>query len=1123
MRKLSFIHLQVYSAYSLLMSTASVEQLVADAKVKGYPAIALTDRNVMYGTAEFYNECKKNNIKPIIGLTVDIEKEHEEGMNPIVLLAKNNQGYQNLLKITSSLQTAAEGGLPLKWLRAYSSGLIALTPGIEGVIENYLLEDRYPDAEKYARIFKEIFSGDFYLSMQRHGLEEEEKLLPLLKNLSEQSHIPLVVTNAVHYLNKEDAFAQQCALAIRNGEKLEDESWERLQSDQYFLKRVKEMVDLFVEEEEAIIQTNRIASECHVEMDLGIKSLPKFPTEGDMTADQQLEKLCMKGWGERYPDGNEEARNRLLYELSILKKMNFSDYFLIVADFMQFCRREKIFTGPGRGSAAGSIVAYVLYITDVDPIRYNLLFERFLNPERISMPDIDIDFPDHRRDEVIQYVAGKYGQQHVAQIITFGTLAAKAALRDVGRAFGLNSKELDQLSRAVPSRLGITLKSAWQESDSLQTLINQSSLYKKLFNTALKLEGLPRHTSTHAAGVIISERPLVQVVPITGGHGDVFLTQFSMEHLEDRGLLKMDFLGLRNLSLIENILQSIKKRTGKLIPIKEVPLQDQKAYQLLSRGETTGIFQLESSGMRNVLKKLQPTTFEDIVAVNALYRPGPMENIPLFIARKHGEEEITYPHQDLEDILNPTYGVIVYQEQIMQIAAKMAGFSLGEADLLRRAVSKKQEEVLNKERAHFVQGAITQGYTEETANQIYNYIVKFANYGFNRSHAVAYSMISYQLAYLKAHYPLHFMAALLTSAIGNDAKIAQYVNEAKQLGISILPPSINKSIFSFQVENEGIRYSLAAVKTIGVNAWKEIVRVRAGRPFQDLFDFCLRMSGKVFNRRMLEMLVHSGSFDEFGEDRATLLASLDIALEHAELVQPDDEQFDMFSEEEFFPKPKYATVEEIPLLDKLANEKAALGLYLSAHPVTTYESFFPLLKSQTLQYIESQERKAIVQSVVYISEVKKIRTKKGEAMAFLHLSDQTGDMEAVAFPKIYNKYSSFIQAGDIVFMKGEIEVRNEKKQWIIRSVEKVEEVIEKEESKPPTLYIKVTKENESDEKLTLLKEILHYEVGQSPVVLFYENDRRSIKLSQDEYVSYSEKLTERLKGLFGRENIVFKR
>ncbi|MGP9042672.1 DNA polymerase III subunit alpha [Cytobacillus kochii] len=1123
MRKLSFIHLQVYSAYSLLMSTASVEQLVADAKVKGYPAIALTDRNVMYGTAQFYNECKKNNIKPIIGLTVDIEKEQEEGTNPIVLLAKNNQGYQNLLKITSSLQTAAEGGLPLKWLRAYSNGLIALTPGLEGVIENYLLEDRFMDAEKYARMYKEIFSGDFYLSMQRHGLTEEEKLLPLLKGLSEQSDISLVVTNAVHYLNKEDAFAQQCALAIRNGEKLEDESWERLQSDQYSLKRVKEMVDLFVEEEEAIVKTNMIASECDVEMDLGIKSLPKFPTDGHMTADQQLEQLCMEGWGERYPDGNEKARNRLLYELSILKKMNFSDYFLIVADFMQFCRREKIFTGPGRGSAAGSIVAYVLYITDVDPIRYNLLFERFLNPERISMPDIDIDFPDHRRDEVIQYVASKYGQQHVAQIITFGTLAAKAALRDVGRAFGLNSKELDQLSRAVPSRLGITLKSAWQESHSLQTLINQSSLYKRLFNTALKLEGLPRHTSTHAAGVIISERPLVQVVPITGGHGDVFLTQFSMEHLEDRGLLKMDFLGLRNLSLIENILQSIKKKTGKLIPIKEVPLQDQKAYQLLSRGETTGIFQLESSGMRNVLKKLQPTTFEDIVAVNALYRPGPMENIPLFIARKHGEEEITYPHQDLEDILKPTYGVIVYQEQIMQIAAKMAGFSLGEADLLRRAVSKKQEEVLNKERAHFVQGAIIQGYTEETANQIYNYIVKFANYGFNRSHAVAYSMISYQLAYLKAHYPLHFMAALLTSAIGNDAKVAQYVNEAKQLGIAILPPSINKSIFSFQVENQGIRYSLAAVKTIGVNAWKEIVRVRAGRSFQDLFDFCIRMSGKVFNRRMLEMLVHSGSFDEFGEDRATLLASLDIALEHADLVQPDDDQFDMFSEEEFFPKPKYATVEEIPLLDKLANEKAALGLYLSAHPVTTYESFFSLLKSQTLQYIESQERKVIVQSVVYISEMKKIRTKKGEAMAFLLLSDQTGDMEAVAFPKIYNKYSSIMQAGDIVFMKGEIEVRNGKKQWIIRSVENVEEVIEKEESKPPTLYIKITKENESDEKLTLLKEILQYEVGKSPVVLFYENDRRSIKLSQDEYVSYSEKLTERLKELFGGENIVFKR
>ena len=544
----------------------------------------------------------------------------------------------------------------------------------------------------------------------------------------------------------------------------------------------------------------------------------------DQTPENLLEELCWKGFNERIRKPDEEAKKRLKYELSIIHKMKFSDYFLIVWDFMKFAREAGILTGPGRGSAAGSLVAYTLYITDVDPIEHQLLFERFLNPERISMPDIDIDFPDHRRDEVIQYVVKKYGQLHVAQIMTFGTLAAKASLRDVGRVFGLNTKELDQLSRWFHHKAWYHTCRSFQESAALKSFINESSEHRRLFETAMKLEGLPRHISTHAAGVVISEQPLVEVIPIQNGHDQIYLTQYSMEYLEELGLLKIDFLGLRNLSLIESILKSIFRKTGKKLDIKSIPMDDPSTYQLISSGQTTGVFQLESEGMRNVLKRLQPNRFEDIVAVNALYRPGPMENIPHFIDRKHGREKVIYPHPNLKPILENTYGVIVYQEQIMQIAATMAGFTLGEADLLRRAVSKKQKEVLDRERAHFISGAEQKGYERGTANQIYDLIVRFANYGFNRSHAVAYSFIAYQLAYLKAHYPVHFMASILTSASGNEGKVAQYIRELNIMNVAILPPSINRSGYTFLAEVDAIRFSLSAIKGVGIAALKEIFR-----------------------------------------------------------------------------------------------------------------------------------------------------------------------------------------------------------------------------------------------------------------------------------------------------------
>ncbi|MDR4948847.1 DNA polymerase III subunit alpha [Neobacillus cucumis] len=1119
---MSFIHLQVYSAYSLLTSTASVPHLVENAKQKGYSALALTDRNVMYGTIEFYKHCKKNNLKPIIGLTVDVESERaENAAYPLVLLAETEAGFKNLLKISSAVQTKSIKGIPFKWLQSYSEGLIALTPGLEGEIEQSLLNDQKEYAKKLIQKFDHIFgNGNFFISVQNHHLEEERKINKQLLEIAREDTIPLVAANNVHYLEKEDTFAHECLLAIKNGDKLQDEHREKLNSDQFYLKRPEEIVEGFAELPEALENSLRIAERCTVNIELNKTYLPTFPTENGMPAEEFLEKLCEKGLVERFSRPDKEYTDRLAFELAVIKRMKFSNYFLIVWDFMRYAREAGILTGPGRGSAAGSLVAYVLYITDVDPIKHNLLFERFLNPERISMPDIDIDFPDHRRDEVIKYVAKKYGEMHVAQIVTFGTLAAKAALRDVGRAFGLNSKELEYLSKLVPSRLGVDLKAAFKESESLRKFVKDTPLNQRIFETALKLEGLPRHTSTHAAGVVISEKQLIELIPIQQGSGNVYLTQYSMEHLEEIGLLKMDFLGLRNLTLIETILSSIYRDTKRKVDIRQVPLQDADTFQILARGETTGIFQLESEGMRKVLTRLRPSRFEDIVAVNALYRPGPMENIPLYIDRKHGRAAVDYPHPDLESILENTYGVIVYQEQIMQIASKMAGFSLGEADLLRRAVGKKQKEVLDKERYHFVQGALKKGYSEELANEIYDLIVRFANYGFNRSHAVAYSMIAYQLAYLKANFPVHFMAGLLTSAIGNDTKIAQYVMETRQKEIAVLSPSINQSKYSFQVENRGIRYSLAAIKNVGAAALKEIFQARKRKRFDDLFDFCIRVSPKAVNRKTLEFLVHSGAFDEFGEDRAVLLASLDVAIEHAQIFKPDDlDQFALF-EDDLIPKPKYVQVDPISLENKLAFEKEALGFYLSDHPISVYQKRLKPSGASVLFQLSSEAKRAL--AGVYISGLKTIRTKKGESMAFLTVSDASGEMEAVAFPNVFKRFPVLLKQGNIVLLEGKVEVRENARQFIIQQVFDLEEWLQTHSEKQPVLYIKVSLELQDETLLLRINQLLKKNKGNVQVVLHYEKTRKTIRLGNEYKVNPDPNVLNELRNILGSKNVVLK-
>ena len=648
---MSFVHLHVQSAYSLLSSSAKLEDLVSEASKLGFHALALTDVNVMYGAVHFYKECKKHGIKPILGLTVSIlaEEHDSSAAHPLILLAKDLSGYRNLLKISSIVQTKSKQGLPKKWLKHYSEGLIAITPGLTGELEKHIIANQVEDARILLTFYKRIFGEEnLYFSIQDHRTDEEDALREKVLFFAKSENTRVVATNNVQYIHKQDAFAHECLLSIKNGTKLADEEREILPTDEFFLKSASEMVNLFSEVPEVLENTLIIANQCNVEIELGLMALPKYPVPGDEKADEYLGRLCMKGLRERYKNPTDEHIERLAYELEIIQKMNFSDYFLIVWDFMNYAHQEGILTGPGRGSAAGSIVAYVLKITDVDPIKHNLLFERFLNPERISMPDIDIDFPDNRRDEMISYVTNKYGQLHVAQIITFGTMAARAALRDVGRVMGISSKEADYMAKRVPSRIGITLKQAIKESTRLREFIEQTDIAKKVFETALTLEGLPRHTSTHAAGVVISEKPLTDLIAIQEGHNEVYLTQYPMENLEEIGLLKMDFLGLRNLTLIDNITNLIHKATGKRIELSTIPMDDSVTFALLSRGDTTGIFQLESPGMRNVLERLKPSDLEDIVAVNALYRPGPMENIPLYISRKHRQEVVTYPHPDLE-------------------------------------------------------------------------------------------------------------------------------------------------------------------------------------------------------------------------------------------------------------------------------------------------------------------------------------------------------------------------------------------------------------------------------------------------------------------------------------------
>lgn len=1109
----SFVHLHVHSEYSLLDGAARVKDLAARAAQLGMPALALTDHGVMYGAIPFYKACREHGVKPIIGVEayvvngpLDERKPREENrMYHLVLLAENMVGYRNLMRLTSIAHREGFYYKPRvnkEVLRRHAEGIIALSSCMSGEVSFLLYRDMWAEARQAALSYQEIFgSGNFYLELQDHGLEQQKVINQRMVRIAEETGIPLIATNDAHYIEQKDAYVQDVLLCIGLGKNLDDEDRMKFSTDELYLRSAEEMHRLFPYAPKALENTLQVAERCNLEIPLGTSILPRYPLPEGVSADQFLREKCEQGLRERYPHLEDqvspEIQQRLQYELDVISKMGFADYFLIVWDFMHFAHQQGIMTGPGRGSAAGSLAAYLLKITDIDPIRHHLLFERFLNPERVSMPDIDIDFSYDRRDEVIRYVAAKYGKEHVAQIITFGTMAARAAVRDVGRVLGLPYALVDRVAKMIPQFPGVTIEKALAENPALRAAVDENQQVARLLRTAQQIEGFPRHASTHAAGVVISREPLTDYVPLQEGSEGHALTQYPMDVLEGIGLLKMDFLGLRNLTIIEQTLHIIANAEGVQVDLAEIPFDDQKTYELLGSGETTGIFQLESSGIRHVVRELKPQSLEDVIAVLALYRPGPMEIIPEFIAARHGRKPVEYLHPHLEPILRNTYGYIVYQEQIMQIASRMAGFSLGEADILRRAVSKKKKEVLKEQRDKFVAGCIANGYDHKLADDLYDLIVRFADYGFNRSHSAAYAFIAYRMAYLKAHYPLAFMASLLTMVMGAPVKVAEYVEECRKMEISILPPDINESEIDFSVKNGVIRFGLAAIKNVGVHAIQAVISERNKRKFNSLLDFCRRVDSRVCNRRVVESLIQCGAMDTLPGHRAQQLSVLDEAMERASHTRRsgNTEQIDLFGfdrEGEGAPASlgfddlEYPDIPPFTTKETLDYERELLGLYVSGHPLDDYAHILRdsgLIKLGGLDELE-ENRMVRVAGMVY--EMKATTTKKGEPMAFITFEDKVGQAEVIVFPRAFTEYRQLLRKDELLMIEARVNRHEEGSKLIANKVWGIDEV-----PLDPAVYIKIPAGIEqSQDQLAQLRKLMQRYPGRAPVFLYYESQKK---------------------------------
>jgi len=1156
---MNFVHLHNHTHYSLLDGLSRPSELVEKAKEYNMPAIAMTDHGVMYGVVEFYKAAKKAGIKPIIGCELYITKDRfkkdstVKKSNHIILLAKNDVGYKNLLKLVSLANLEGfyyKPRIDHELLEKYSEGLIVTSACLQGEVAGALLADDYKGAKTIAENYLRILGkGNFYLEVQDHkDIDEQIILNNKIFELSEDTGIPVVATNDTHYPEYENRDSHDILICIQTGRTLLDEDRMKYNSD-YSVKSTEQMIAAFKDHPEVIENTVKIADACNVELEFDQNLLPVFPIPDGFTTDEYLYAEAMKGLKERY-DGDEaqnKAIERLDYEMSIISKMGFSDYFLIVKDFIDFAKDSGIVVGPGRGSAAGAILAYCLNITTVDPLKYNLLFERFLNPERVSMPDIDIDFADHRRHEVFDYVRKKYGNDNVAQVITFGKMTAKAAVRDVGRAMGYPYSEVDAISKKMPPTIlgkHRPITESIVEDADLSNEYNSNPRAKSLLDNAIKLEGTIRNAGTHACAVIISEEPLTNFTPLQNASGKegIIVTQYAMGPLEEIGLLKVDFLGLRNLTILEHTIDILKIKYDINIDLQNIPLDDKKTFELFSKGDTTGVFQLESAGMRRYLKELKPSRLEDIIAMNALYRPGPMDYIPAYIKGKHKPKTVKYMHPCFEPILSETYGIGVYQEQILEIAKVFAGFSLGQADLLRKAVGKKNPQLLAEQRVKFIKGAVSQTYDKKLAEKVFDDVIEpFAGYGFNKAHATCYAMIAYQTAYLKAHYPTEFMAALLTADKENTERVVIEINECKQMGIKVLPPSINESYKNFTVSNDGvIRFGLAAIKGLGASTIDKIIQFREEKgQFSSLEDFLAKISPDLVNKKSIQSLAYAGALDEFGT-RKQLAESYDLIAKFTknQHKQTNDGQTDIFGMmDDDVSKDLVALrlpeFDEMTDLERLKLEKKFLGLYVSGHPLQGLGKYM----SSKMRLIGSLGKKDETKDIKVgglVTMVRKLMTKKGDYMMYANIEDPSGELEVVLFPKTYKKFEKEFEMDSVLLLEGRLENRRNL-QLIVRGVRRLgidsmkENAISKGIYDPDEVFIFKTEEEDSDlseitifipadspkDDLSKLKKILADNPGDCDVKLnFVENLKTIRSLSLSSGINLEKKLLKQINKIF---------
>lgn len=1038
----NFVHLHVHSQYSLLDGAAEISQLIRKVKELGMPAVAITDHGVMYGCLKFYQQALEAGIKPILGCELYVaprkltDKVAKVDDNPahLVLLAENNIGYQNLLKLVSIAHLEGfyyKPRVDLESLRQYSQGLIALSACLNGVIAKPIMDNRIDEAKRLILRYQEIFGKDnFYLELQYQQLAEQRNLNRILAELAAECGAPLVATNDVHYLNREDATVHDVLLCIQTGKTVDETNRLKFSTPEFYLKSQAEMEELFLNYPEALANTVKIAERCNVRLELGKFHMPEYRLPEGTTPESYLEELCRQGIKVRGVTWDVGREERLQRELSVINQMGFPGYFLIVRDFVNYAKENQIIVGPGRGSAAGSLVAYLLGITNLDPIEHGLLFERFLNPERISMPDIDIDFCYERRGEVISYVRKRFGEDRVAQIITFGTMAARAAIRDVGRVLGLPYGEVDRVAKLIPHEMGISLAEARKQSEELNNLSKTYPKIAYLLSIAEKIEGFPRHASTHAAGVVISGEPLTTYLPLSRSNEDEVITQFPMEDVEALGLLKMDFLGLRTLTVLRDTMELIRHNRGNGIDLAKIPLNDPLTYQELQAGQTLGVFQLESSGIRRVLIRLKPDKIGDLTALMALYRPGPLGSgmIDDYIKVRHGQKVISYLDPLLEPILKETYGVILYQEQVMRIASDIGGFSLGEADLVRRAMGKKKPEVLMAMRERFINGSMAKGLSKEKSAAIFDLMEYFSGYGFNKSHSAAYALVTYQTAYFKINYPQEYMAALLTSVMGNSDKVGLYIEECRRMRLPIYPPDVNLSMASFAPEGEGIRFGLLSIKNIGLGAIEKIIEGRKTSKYNSLYDFCARVSSQLVNKRVAESLIKAGALDCAGSGRRQMLNALDGILEKTVKRNSSANQLslmDSFGKEGIEPEIKLADVEEFYQSELLQMEKEYLGVFISGHPLDEWREKFQ--QNGVIPVAELEEepdgKDVIIGGVVGSWRV--LTTKNGSQMAGSRIEDWTGSIEVIIFPKLYAEIKDGYHPDRVAVIKGRLERQEE--------------------------------------------------------------------------------------------------